>query len=612
VTVGGIWQVLEIERTADLLQIRRAYARKLKLTNPEDDAEAFAHLRAAYEAAMSYAQNLQRRSAVPTPPSANEPDARSEPPPAAPTEAIAPGEPRPARLPVLDEPPLPREVPAPPAPPSPLETLQRDFAMLDQAVVSGRSDTDEVPRLLERCLSSEALSNVHIQLQFEHTVAGWLLARVPATNALFAIVAERLQWQRREGSLGVPPEISRALAHLRALDFWAREQKSSGGRGRARAALTQPPHVKRWRWQIFFRNLDLEVKTLLGEVLGTHQSLLMSLNGESVQWWRKYLSERRFTSRQLRTMVGYGAFALVFCVLLFVASDPAVQALARVALCGFAGLLAAPLIRVFGLENLKRRFQAKYRARVPTAIRLGALPAACGVLLLSALLPSHAWASLISGFAGLACVVWALIVTSPPIRWSKQFVQLSLLVNVVLVGFWWIAGAGAQSGLHVLSSAMWPALFCVLMVERMSIGTWLGAYRHGKTPKQHLMICLGLAGAAALSMALATVVTARWPWLGLDLSLMTAVVLALRVVTLSLSRNQLKFGAIAAFLALMVTIGVVFGKEGPGDPNRTDLRSFQLLIETLQIFYLCFGLMQLALVGFNIAGDARKARRPQG
>lgn len=46
------WNILQMEATSDVVAIKRAYAARLKVTRPDDDAAAYQQLRAAYETAL--------------------------------------------------------------------------------------------------------------------------------------------------------------------------------------------------------------------------------------------------------------------------------------------------------------------------------------------------------------------------------------------------------------------------------------------------------------------------------------------------------------------------------------------------------------------------------
>lgn len=116
------WGELEIDPTRDLVAVKRAYARRLKVTRPDDDPDAFQRLRAAYDFACSWAAQAPAPAAGSTP-----------------SFAI-------------------RQVVVP--------TLQRRPASLASSAVTARSSVDEVEpadtiarrALLDRFLTGEAIA----------------------------------------------------------------------------------------------------------------------------------------------------------------------------------------------------------------------------------------------------------------------------------------------------------------------------------------------------------------------------------------------------------------------------------------------------------------------
>ncbi|HEX9063162.1 MAG TPA: tetratricopeptide repeat protein [Clostridia bacterium] len=60
----GIWDILGIDRTKDRAQIKKAYAKMLKLHHPEDDPEGFMKLRSAYEDALRKAEHIEHSMEV--------------------------------------------------------------------------------------------------------------------------------------------------------------------------------------------------------------------------------------------------------------------------------------------------------------------------------------------------------------------------------------------------------------------------------------------------------------------------------------------------------------------------------------------------------------------
>jgi hypothetical protein len=78
------WTLLGIEPTTELAAIKKAYALKLRVTRPDDDAEAYQALRGAYERVQQWLKWQQQEAAEASLPAAEAP---------APMEAAAPSEP---------------------------------------------------------------------------------------------------------------------------------------------------------------------------------------------------------------------------------------------------------------------------------------------------------------------------------------------------------------------------------------------------------------------------------------------------------------------------------------------------------------------------------------
>ena len=54
------WEILQIAPTGDERTIRRAYAKLLKSTRPDDDAEGYQRLREAFDEALSHAPYIDK------------------------------------------------------------------------------------------------------------------------------------------------------------------------------------------------------------------------------------------------------------------------------------------------------------------------------------------------------------------------------------------------------------------------------------------------------------------------------------------------------------------------------------------------------------------------
>ena len=585
-----IWDVLETERTVDELIIRRAYARKLKVTNPEDDAEAFERLRAAYDQAMAFAaqaartaafaqqqQQQQRAVQVAAAPSESAPVtpsiAQAPPPDAAPPEAAPPGV-------------------APPE--TALQRLQNDFQILDAAVINpAGQDEARVAALFAQCLGSAALENVQVLLQFERSVAHWLLMRRPASEALFPDAVARFDWKRREKSVDLPPDIASVLRHLRDMQFWASELGSTGARRRARNALLRKPNAAWLRLQMVFFKLDKHVNVLLAEIYAKHAGLLPKFNADALAWWRQYFSKPKLALQWFALLpVLVPAGALVGGQMRPMGSAAVVGSVIG-AIAPVALIAAILLFKVYVIDWPKRWHLQKYRSEVPGWLRLGWFPAALGTFALSALLPDSRWSIAAAALASALCILWVMVVANHGAQKTAGSAGQWLLINFPLLCTW------AYVTFDQPQNSTWPvlpALLALLVAERIGRGALFGEFKYGLSDAARRRFPYAVAAAAAAAIALLMTLPGAAPWVGIALAAATMVVIVARTPALLLSGRQGKIRYYAQWALWLPAIGLIqgAGKRGPGSSSPA-IHPGQII----GVWLMAGVILGMAMVGYN-------------
>lgn len=209
---------LGLDQSAAASDIRRAYARELKLIDQERDPAGFQLLREAYEVALQWSRRTVRV-------------AEAEPPPAAPPELVPAPQFGVASVPVR----LAKPVAAPAAAlPERSEPQVDSHALADQVfrdmmvnlgalLHAGEPDLPIVQRLLVRALDDGALLNISARTQFEGLMvrllaAGWQ----PGHEVLLVAAARTFDWRtdrRRLADFGSDgARLSRAIDERNMFD----------------------------------------------------------------------------------------------------------------------------------------------------------------------------------------------------------------------------------------------------------------------------------------------------------------------------------------------------------------------------------------------------------
>ena len=266
--------------TRDRNEIRRAYARRLRVTNPEDDPDGFMALRAAYETALKRCGGA----------------ASSDPPVA----AVAPVEIVPPPPQASDPPAAAEPVAADPANAELADFVARQRSLAAQFGGPWRREAAHLAELTATLLAHPAMERIEVRAASEVWLAQLIAANLPAADALIESTAAFFGWSRAASLRPPDPAVAAVLARM---DVWqqvawlARPDHSLHAGWLA--LTTTPSAAWRQRWRALRPSLPPQVETLLAKAprgLGDY------LDHDAVAWWTDYFAQPR---------VGLGIIAIV-------------------------------------------------------------------------------------------------------------------------------------------------------------------------------------------------------------------------------------------------------------------------------------------------------------
>ena len=321
--MDGVWQQLGIEPTEDLREIKRAYARRLKQCQPEDDPDGFQRLRAAYETVLRELEGAGRASRP-------LPRARPVPPPepalAAEDESV--GQPFEVPPQVIPRPPVRTAiVPPPPPPPDPTVQARRLVAGLLEHLA--RHGDAPAAGELKRLYAGDELVDLRLRECFERELLLRLTRRSEPPLRLLGAAAEMFGWDDVSNPLrhSYPRELElaqQAGAAADALAFLERigrgdeaHRRGRRDRERRRAArfLLQPPDEALFRRHARRPALRAALQRLLDEAEQQHgPGWSLALDQSTLEWWRRSLLVP-YLSGRARVILLLAVFVLVALVM---------------------------------------------------------------------------------------------------------------------------------------------------------------------------------------------------------------------------------------------------------------------------------------------------------
>jgi tetratricopeptide (TPR) repeat protein len=345
------WRVLDLQPSADRASIRRAYAAKLRVTQPEDDPEGFQRLREAYEAALSQAAWRERYDAQDARDEADQEDGEDA-AGGAETGAVSVGVPfiavpesasegpaaddedaaralrtarhrsreafaEAARASEAGVDPEEEEEPSPlPDPLGPHREALARFARLAEG--PGTPGSEELLATLEAVLAGEAMANVTVSADTEAWLARCIHDNSPRADAALARAAEAFGWESRAGQWDTAPVIEAVVEHLRDLRHLETLSRVGSTHNRAYVALNGPI-TEAMRRRGAPQKEAQQVKRLIELMRRERPSLFTHFDEGKLVWWGRQKTRKQ---RSRWTFAWVAAAVLAGFVWLVAANEP--------------------------------------------------------------------------------------------------------------------------------------------------------------------------------------------------------------------------------------------------------------------------------------------------
>ncbi len=312
------WRTLGLAPTTDEAEIRKAYAARLKVTNPEDDAEGFKKLRAAYEAALWHARDVVKYG-----------DDGDDDAPYAESDEYDPQEDEEDYGLVAD---LIQDAPhdrivtpygdAPTrAPDSVLDDHDARCKRLFAALNGDSASPWDAPTALDAVLTSPAMERLDTQVKTENWLVNLFWSTRPRAEALVDRVIAFYRWD------AAPQQVHDHSARAQFLNLREQIAADSVSKGvlarvsrkkhefyNAYKETTRPVEGRSWLSRAWSIRRTGEVERFLNYIEDKAPATLNDLNWDAVFWWRQRIQR---WSRTLNLAGAIGS-VLIFIAMIWI------------------------------------------------------------------------------------------------------------------------------------------------------------------------------------------------------------------------------------------------------------------------------------------------------